>query len=316
MKLFHIFSLLLCISAFSLATGRRLAAGPVAPVPPAEHREVYADGRLFDITHKVSKDTPTWDSKEGLGQFLSPLASIKNGSAVNAAEVKMSVHTATHVDSPAHLFDNYADAGYDVDSLDLEVLNGPALLVDVPRDNNITADVMMSLNIPKGLRIAVNLLDKTGLFIPFTSYENDYSPITCSLPTFGLPICLHLMFKKEFDSSYTGFMKDGAKWLVENTDIKLVAGLFTKLMVAFFPPSLINAGLDYLSVAAYAEALDTHLEFLVNRVLMDRQQDASFSNNISIFLKTMLVQGSTAEHYCKNWQYNIASPSSSPTMLI
>lgn len=30
------------------------------------------------------------------------------------------------------------------------------------------------------------------------------------------------MFKKEFDTSYVGFMEDGAKWLVENTDIKLV----------------------------------------------------------------------------------------------
>jgi hypothetical protein len=30
------------------------------------------------------------------------------------------------------------------------------------------------------------------------------------------------MFQKEFDSSYVGFTVDGAKWLVENTDIKLV----------------------------------------------------------------------------------------------
>jgi hypothetical protein len=30
------------------------------------------------------------------------------------------------------------------------------------------------------------------------------------------------MFKNTFDTSYVGFMKDGAKWLVENTDIKLV----------------------------------------------------------------------------------------------
>jgi kynurenine formamidase len=30
------------------------------------------------------------------------------------------------------------------------------------------------------------------------------------------------MFKKEFDTSFVGFMKDGAKWLVDNTDIKLV----------------------------------------------------------------------------------------------
>ncbi|KAI8030250.1 hypothetical protein LOK49_LG01G02930 [Camellia lanceoleosa] len=32
-----------------------------------------------------------------------------------------------------------------------------------------------------------------------------------------------LMWKKEFDTSYVGFMKDRAQWLVENTDIKLVA---------------------------------------------------------------------------------------------
>ena len=30
------------------------------------------------------------------------------------------------------------------------------------------------------------------------------------------------MFKKKFDSSYVGFTEDGAQWLVENTDIKLV----------------------------------------------------------------------------------------------
>jgi hypothetical protein len=30
------------------------------------------------------------------------------------------------------------------------------------------------------------------------------------------------MWKKEFDTSYVGFMKDGAQWLVDNTDIKLI----------------------------------------------------------------------------------------------
>jgi hypothetical protein len=35
------------------------------------------------------------------------------------------------------------------------------------------------------------------------------------------------MWKKEFDTSYVGFMKDGAQWLVDNTDIKLVGMLHT-----------------------------------------------------------------------------------------
>ena len=54
------------------------------------------------------------------------------------------------------------------------------------------------------------------------------------------------MWKKEFDTSYVGFMKDGAQWLVENTDIKLV-------------------GIDYLSVAAYADLIPAHLVFLEGR---------------------------------------------------
>lgn len=33
------------------------------------------------------------------------------------------------------------------------------------------------------------------------------------------------MWKKEFDASFVGFMKDGAQWLVDNTDIKLVGEL-------------------------------------------------------------------------------------------
>ena len=38
-------------------------------------------------------------------------------------------------------------------------------------------------------------------------------------------LCRKLMWKKEFDTSYVGFMKDGAQWLVDNTDIKLVGKL-------------------------------------------------------------------------------------------
>uniref|UniRef100_A0A453L1F7 Uncharacterized protein n=2 Tax=Aegilops tauschii subsp. strangulata TaxID=200361 RepID=A0A453L1F7_AEGTS len=72
---------------------------------------------------------------------------------------------------------------------------GPALLVDVPRDQNITAKTMESLHIPKGVQRVL-----------FRTLNTDRN----------------LMWKKEFDTSYVGFMKDGAQWLVDNTDIKLV----------------------------------------------------------------------------------------------
>ncbi|CAM8997506.1 unnamed protein product [Rhodiola kirilowii] len=185
-------------------------------------REVYGDGRIFDISHPYVEDMPAFESDEGIGQFLWLPKSMKNESLANNSEFKMGAHTGTHVDAPGHVFDHYFDAGFDVDTLDLDVLNGPGLLVDVPRNKNITAEVMESLHIPKGVRRVI-----------FRTLNTDR----------------RLMNKKTFESSYVGFMKDGAQWLVDNTDIKLV-------------------GIDYLSVAAYDDLIPSHLVFLQGREII------------------------------------------------
>ncbi|KAF5954664.1 hypothetical protein HYC85_007520 [Camellia sinensis] len=190
-------------------------------------REVYGNGRIFDITHRFTPETPVGGT-EGVGQILSLSMSMKNGSDYNFSIMKLPVHSGTHVDAPGHVFEHYFDAGFDVDTLDLDVLNGPALLVDVPRDKNITADIMKSLNIPKGVRRVL-----------FRTLNTDR----------------RLMWKKEFDTSYVGFMKDGAQWLVDNTDIKLV----DRFLAVELP------GIDYLSVAAYDDLIPSHLVFLEGR---------------------------------------------------
>ncbi|KAD6453763.1 hypothetical protein E3N88_08469 [Mikania micrantha] len=183
-------------------------------------REVYDDGRIIDISHRYHPDMPSWLLDDGLGQFLRLPASMKNGSRSNVSEMKLVTHTGTHVDAPGHMIDEYFDAGFDVDTLDLHVLNGPALLVDVPRDSNITAEVMKSLNIPKGVKRVL-----------FRTLNTDR----------------RLMWQKQFDTSYVGFLKDGAQWLKDNTDIKLV-------------------GIDYLSVAAFVDSVATHRVFFKSRV--------------------------------------------------
>ncbi|XP_020238097.1 cyclase-like protein 2 [Cajanus cajan] len=234
-----LFAFLCAISAHSIAVAATSAAYPSIPgadtgecslrgdtvdgvlVPP--RREVYDGGRIFDISHRYSPELPVWDSTEGLGEhFLWLEKGMKNGSRANNSAMKLGVHTGTHVDAPGHFFDNYYDAGFDVDSLDITLLNGLALLVDVPRDTNITAEVMKSLNIPRGVRRVL-----------FRTLNTDR----------------RLMFKKEFDTTYVGFKEDGAKWLVENTDIKLV-------------------GIDYLSVAAYDHSISSHVAFLESREII------------------------------------------------
>ncbi|KAI3889993.1 hypothetical protein MKX03_025734 [Papaver bracteatum] len=189
-------------------------------LPPPPKREVYGkNGRIIDITHEMRSDLPIFGSPEGVGQLVRLAVSMKNGSLYNISELKLITHIGTHVDAPGHFYDHYFDAGFDVNSLDLDLLNGPVLLVDVPRNMNITAEAMESLNIPRGVRRVI-----------FRTLNTDRL----------------LMYKNQFDTSFVGFTKDGAQWLKDHTDIKMV-------------------GVDYLSVASWDDNVSAHLVFLEGR---------------------------------------------------
>ncbi|KAJ3679124.1 hypothetical protein LUZ60_017135 [Juncus effusus] len=191
------------------------------PNPNPLNLQEYGNGQIIDITHVYQPDMPAWLGKT-VGQVVFQTESMANGSMYNFSEMKIAAHCGTHVDAPSHVFQEYYEAGFDVTTLDLAVLNGPALLVDVPRDKNITAEVMESLHIPRGVRRVL-----------FRTLNTDKN----------------LMSKKECDTSYVGFVRDGAQWLVDNTDIKLV-------------------GLDYLSVAAFSDLIPAHLVFLKSREII------------------------------------------------
>ncbi|XP_047337697.1 cyclase-like protein 2 isoform X1 [Impatiens glandulifera] len=192
--------------------------GELVPI----RREVYGGGRIIDITHRYTHDTAGGDAVKGIGKYVWQTMRMSNGSDYNYSIMQLHVHSGTHVDAPGHMYNDYFEEGFDVDTLDLDVLNGPALLVDVPRDTNITAEVMKSLHIPKGVKRVL-----------FRTLNTDRK----------------LMYKKGFDTTYVGFMKEGAQWLVDNTDIKLV-------------------GIDYLSVAAYDNLISSHLVFLKSREII------------------------------------------------
>lgn len=92
-------------------------------------REEYDGGRILDISHAYREDMPAFASDDGVGQFLWLPKSMKNGSIANNSEMKFGTHTGTHVDAPGHVFQHYFEAGFDVDTLDLAILNGMFLFV-------------------------------------------------------------------------------------------------------------------------------------------------------------------------------------------
>ncbi|XP_073270402.1 cyclase-like protein 3 [Primulina huaijiensis] len=170
---------------------------------------VYYNYRsIHDISSPIRAGQTTWGLSNGLkGTFLNETLKI----------VKMSTHMGTHVDSPAHAYQKMFK-GHDVATLNIHTLNGPVLLVDVPGKKNITGVVLKSLKLPKGLKRVIFKTDNTRR---------------------------GLMRRKEFELGYVGLEPDGANWLIEHTEIKLI-------------------GMDYLSVAASSKTVEVH-KILLNK---------------------------------------------------
>lgn len=101
------------------------ACGVAEAGAPPERREEFDGGRIIDISHYYRDDMPSWESSEGMGEFLRLARSMRNGSDIaNFSELRLTAHSGTHVDAPGHVFQHHYDAGFDVDTLDLAVLNG------------------------------------------------------------------------------------------------------------------------------------------------------------------------------------------------
>jgi hypothetical protein len=85
--------------------------------------EEYGGGRIVDITHAYRPELP-FPGRDGLGAVTQLTESMANGSVNNVSELRMVVHSGTHVDAPGHMVQEHFEAGLGVDKLDLDVLNG------------------------------------------------------------------------------------------------------------------------------------------------------------------------------------------------
>jgi arylformamidase len=137
-------------------------------------------GTIIDITRPVSADLPVWPGDPPV--VIEPVARIEAGDPAAVSRLALGTHTGTHVDPPAHFLPGAAT----VDALPLEVLVGPAVVVEVP---------------PAAGPVDARRL--AGLVIPVGTER--------------------LLFKSEGDAAGTGgpLTAEGARWLVER-GIRLV----------------------------------------------------------------------------------------------
>ncbi len=143
--------------------------------------------KIHDISIPISPTMPTYPGDPAVS--IVPQKQIAKGDKANVSLLSLGDHTGTHLDPPVH----FIPGGKTVDQLDLNVLYGPARIVDMMRvEHAITAQDLEHARIP---RRATRVLFKTRNSLTWD--------------------------KPEFQKDYIGLAWDAAQWIVDR-GIKLV----------------------------------------------------------------------------------------------
>ena len=144
------------------------------------------DMPIHDISISISESLVVWpgDPKISLTQPLH----LKNGDSATVSHLHLGAHTGTHVDAPAH----FVRGGSTVDALDLDVLVGPAVVVEALNVDVLSASTLAGLVIPP----------KCDRLIFHTKNSDRWE---------------HSAFHEDFVS----ITPDGARWLIDR-EVRLV----------------------------------------------------------------------------------------------
>jgi len=115
--------------------------------------------KIYDISLTTSPRTLTWEgTDQGFSvQWAARLG--EQGSACNVSVFTDGTHTGTHLDAPLH----FVPGGATVEALDVNVLVGPAQVVEVYGRNQITAADLEHAGITLGAERVLLKTDNTRL---------------------------------------------------------------------------------------------------------------------------------------------------------
>ncbi|MBI3360598.1 MAG: cyclase family protein [Chloroflexi bacterium] len=143
---------------------------------------------IYDISLTITPSTPVWPDNPAI-EIVREM-DMARGDAATVSRMNMGVHTATHLDAPIH----FVPGGTAVETLDLNVLVGPARVAEALRADVIDAALLESLMIPAGTtRLLVHTRNSDLWAKGETRFREDFVAVNAS----------------------------GAKWLVDH-GIKLI----------------------------------------------------------------------------------------------
>jgi len=103
--------------------------------------------KIYDVTVPLSADLPVYPGDPKIQ--IDRTSKLENGDSANVSRLSMSSHTGTHVDPPSHFF----SGARTLDNLALEVLIGPARVVDVGNVDCIDESVIGECQLEGATRV-------------------------------------------------------------------------------------------------------------------------------------------------------------------
>lgn len=138
---------------------------------------------IHDISLPISESLVTWPGQAPVS--LTQISHLERGDRATVSHLEISVHAGTHVDAPAH----FIRGGAGVETLELDILAGPALVVHVPEVEALTEAVISALPIPPGVERVL-----------FRTRNSEY----------------WVRGEREFKTDFVAVTDDAAHWLIEH----------------------------------------------------------------------------------------------------
>ena len=124
------------------------------------------DSEWIDITLPLGKEIPVLSSDfaEDESKMKKPIVDrffdVDKGDKVTMSWISMSSHDGTHIDSPLH----FIPGGSTIDNMPIETTVGPARVIEIENDKEITIEELEPHNIGAGERILFKTKNSPGVY--------------------------------------------------------------------------------------------------------------------------------------------------------
>jgi arylformamidase len=128
---------------------------------------------ILDISMPLHPGIPTWPGSDGIR--ILGTKRIDEGDAVNVSRIDCDLHVGTHVDAPWHFLKN----GQTVDALSLDILIGPAVVLEIPEVALITSRELQVSNLSEGTeRVLLRTRNSVRWARGVAEFKEDYTALS------------------------------------------------------------------------------------------------------------------------------------------